>query len=206
MADVARDVTGQVRTVVTRAVDEGVPRVAIGRDRCDTHRAVLVAEVVRFVDNRCADLARMRHAPVDIGDLERDVADAVAVLGQAREQGAVGLHRAVEHEPRRAADEDEGVMIAQPGGRAGIGHELHAVDQLEVRRRLRRVADRPHQGIPAGDRERVVAGVVVDEADELPQLRRAQIREPFLVGEGLLQRHSAIQLPRHPVGKPSSLN
>ena len=111
--------------------------------------------------------AGVRDATVDVGHLERDVADAVTVRRQPLDQRAVRLDRPVEHEPGRTAVEHVRVVVAQPGRRAGVGDELHAVDQLVVRRGLRGVADRPDQRVPTGDRERVVAGVVVDEPDEL---------------------------------------
>ncbi len=52
---------------------------AVGRDRRDADGAVLVGEVVRLLEHRGARLPRLGDAAVDVGHLEGDVDDAVAV-------------------------------------------------------------------------------------------------------------------------------
>ncbi len=68
-------VAGQIRAGVARAVDERVPRLPVRRDGCEPHRAVLVGDVVRLVEYRCAAPARVIDALLDVGYLQRDVDD-----------------------------------------------------------------------------------------------------------------------------------
>ena len=58
-------------------------------------------------------------------------------------------------------------------------------DDLEELRGLGGVADGPHDGVPAGDRERVAGVVVLDEADQLAELVDIQFGQALLAGEGL---------------------
>ena len=44
-------------------------------------------------------------------------------------------------------------------------------------------------GVPAGDRERVGRGVVLDQADELLELVEVELGQPLVVVEGLLEAH-----------------
>ena len=57
-------------------------------------------------------------------------------------------------------------------------------------RGLGRVADDPDERVPAGDRERVLGCVVLDQPDEFLELVEAQVGESFLLGEGLLEGHT----------------
>ena len=84
----ADDVAGQVGPGVAGAVDEGVPGFAVGGDGRDPHRAVLVGEVMRLVDDRRALRPRVGDAAVDVGHLQGDVDDAVAVAAVVVEQCA----------------------------------------------------------------------------------------------------------------------
>ena len=55
------------------------------------------------VTPRRAGRDRVGVGRVHVRDLERDVDDAVAVLGDVLRAGRAGVHRAGEHEPGRAA-------------------------------------------------------------------------------------------------------
>ena len=61
-------------------------------------------------------------------------------------------------------------------------------------RRLNRVADDPHQGVPARDRERVARRVVLHEADQLLELVEVEVGQSLFVVQRLLKAH---------VGRPS---
>ena len=137
------------------AVDQRVPGVAVRRDRGDPHRAVLVGHVVRLLEDRRALGAGVLDAGVDVGHLERDVDDAVAVPRWWSMHRAVRVDAALEHEPHGAALEHVGVVVAVAGLGPGVGDEVHAEGGHEEVRGLGRVADGPDDGVPAGDRERV---------------------------------------------------
>ena len=153
--------------------------------RGEAHGAVLVGDVVRLLQDGRALRAGVRDAPVDVGHLERDVDDAVAVPAVVVEQRAGRVDAALEHEPDRPGAQHEGVVVPVAGLRAGVGDQLHAEHDLEEQRGLGRVADRPDHGVPAGDGERVAPRVVLDEPDQLPQLIEVEIGEALLAGEGL---------------------
>ena len=74
--------TGQERAAVAGPVDQGVPGVAVRRDRGHPDGAVLVGEVVRLGQPGGALADRVRVGGVDVGHLQRDVGHAVAVLGR----------------------------------------------------------------------------------------------------------------------------
>ena len=87
-------VAGQVGAVVARAVDQRVPGLAVRRDGGHPDRAVLVGEVLRLAYDGRAGLDRLGDAPVDVGHLEGDVDDAVAVpRGGGRRAGCRGRRR-----------------------------------------------------------------------------------------------------------------
>jgi hypothetical protein len=100
-------------------------------------------------------------------------------------------HRAARVDPARQDEpdgprtQDERVVVPVAGLRPGVGHQVHSVDGLEELRGLGGVADRPHDGVPAGDRERVLRGVVLDEPDELPELVEVELGHAFLAGDGV---------------------
>ena len=101
------------------------------------------------------------------------------------QQRAPRVDPALEHEPHGPRAQHVGVVVAVAGLRAGVGDQVHPVDDLEQLRGLGGVADRPHHGIPAGDRERVLPGVVLDEPDELAQLLQVELGQALLAGQGL---------------------
>ena len=138
---------------------------------------------------------RLGDAAVDVGHLERDVDDAVAVLAVVVVQRAGRVDAALEHEAHGAALEHVRVVVAVAGRRAGVGDQLHAERRAVEVRGLGGVADDPDDGVPAGDRERVGGGVVLDQPDQLLQLVEAEVGQPLLVGEGLLDRHGRAPLP-----------
>ena len=97
--------------------------------------------------------------------------------------GLSGLTAPLMHEPDRAGLQHERLVVAGAVLRAGVGDELHAPGALVVVRGLGGVADDEDEGVPAGDRERVLVLVVLDEADELLELLQVQARLALLLGE-----------------------
>ena len=182
-AGLPRDVARQVEPGVARAVDQRVHGVAVRRDGRDADGAVLVGDVGRLLHHPGAGGAGVRDAPVDVGHLERDVGDAVAVRPVVVEQRAVRGDAALDDEPARAALEHERLVVAVAGLRPGVGHQLHAVGRLEVVRGLGGVADHEDDGVPAGHRERVGGGVVLDQADQLGQLLGRELGGALGVGQ-----------------------
>jgi hypothetical protein len=102
---------------------------------------------------------------------------------------------ALDHEPGGTGLEDEGVVVAVAGLGTGVGDEFHPEGGLEEMRGLHRVADDPHERIPAGDRKGVTGGVVLDQADQLLELFEVQVGQALLVVEGLLEAHARFLLP-----------
>src|SRR5439155_18890387 len=96
------DVARQVDAVVVGSVDQGVSRLAVGSDGGDPHGAELVRDVVRLVEDRGALRPGVPHALVDIGDLESQVDDAIAVAVVVLRVRAVRIHGTQKYEPRRA--------------------------------------------------------------------------------------------------------
>jgi hypothetical protein len=184
----------EVRAGVPGAVDQRVPGVAVGGDGGQPDGAVLVAEVVRFLEDRRALRPRVRDAPVDVGHRERDVEDAVAVPAVVVGQRAGRVVGARDDEPGRTRPQHVGAVVAVAGLRAGVGDQLHAEGRPVEVRGLRGVADDPHQRVPAGDGERVAGGVVLDEPDQLPELVEVELREALVVVEGLLEAHAGLLL------------
>ena len=184
-----RDVAGQVGAAVAGAVDQGVPGVAVGGDRADPHGAVLVGDVVRLREDGRALRPRVGDAAVDVGHLQGDVDDAVAVPAVVVGQRAVRVVGAGDDEPGRAGLQDEAVVVAVAGLRAAVRDELHAERRLEEVRRLDGVADDPDQRVPARHRERVARLVVLDEAHQLLELVEVEVGQAFLVVQRLLEAH-----------------
>ena len=189
-------VSRQVGPVVAGPVDEGVPQVAVGRDRGDPHGAMLVGQVVRLFEHRRAGGARVRDALVDIGHLAGRCRRPVPVPAGARSTSGLSGRTAPLSTNRTAPTAQHvGDVVPQPGLRPGVGDQLHPVHRLEEQRRLCRVAHRPYQRVPAADRERVARDVVLDQPDQLPQLRLVQFRRALLIGKRLVDRHAC--LPCH---------
>ena len=132
---------------------------------------------------RRAGGARLGDAPVDVGHLEGDVDDAVAVPAVVLDQRAVGVDRAVDDEADRAGAQHEGLVVAVAVLGTGVGLELHAPRGLVVVRGLGGVADHEHDRVPPGDREDVAVLVVLHEADELPQLLEGEVGLELVGGE-----------------------
>ena len=92
-----------------------VAGVAVRRDGRDAYGAVLVGLVVRLDQAGRALHDRVGVRLVDVRHLERDVDDAVAVLGVVAGRRGVGVHRAGEDEAGRAAGQDVlGVVAVTP--------------------------------------------------------------------------------------------
>jgi len=158
-----RDVTREVNALVPGAVDQRVPGVPVRGDRPDPDSPVLIAHIVRLLEDPRPGRPRVRDALVDVGHLKRHVDHTVAVHAVVVGDRAVRRHGALDHEPHRPGAEHVGVVVAVPRLRAGVRLERHPERQLEVQRRLRRVPGRPDDGVPAGHRERVAAEVVRDD-------------------------------------------
>ena len=182
------DPAGQVGAVVAAAVDQGVHGLAVRRDRGDAHRAVLVGDVLGLADHGRAGAAGLGDAAVDVGHLERDVDDAVAVAAVVVGQRAVGVDGAVEHEADRAGAQHEALVVAVAGLGAGVGLELHAPGGLVVVRGLGGVADHEDDRVPAGHREDVALGVVLHQADERLELLEAEVGAELVLGERAARR------------------
>ena len=157
-------VARKVGTVVAGAVHQRVRGVTVGLDDRGTHGAVLVGFFAWLLDDRGARGAGVRRALVHVGHLERHVEHAVAVPAVVVGDRAVRADRALDDEPDLPRRQHVGVVVTVPGRRTGVRLKPHPEGQLEVRRRLRRVPRRPHDRVPAGDREGVVAGVVGNHA------------------------------------------
>jgi hypothetical protein len=172
------DVPGQVGPGVAHAVhlalDEAVPGLSVCRDRRHLDGAVLVGERPRLLGDPRTRSTGLLDAGLDVRDLEGDVDDAVTMGGVVGDERAVRGDGTLEHEHDRARLEDERLVVAHAVLGPGVGDQLHPPDALVVVRGLGGVADDEHDGVPAGDGERVLALVVVDEADELRELLGAQ--------------------------------
>ncbi len=177
-------VAGQVGAVVAGAVDQRVAGLAVRRDRRAPDRAVLVGDVVRLLEDGRALGPRVPDALVDVGDLEREVDHAVAVLAVVVVQRAVRGDAAVDHEAGRAGLQHERLVVAVAGLRARVRDEPHAERGLVEPRGLGGVADHEHHGVHRAYRERVLRLVVVDEPDELTELVEADVVELAFLAEG----------------------
>ena len=194
------DVAGQVGAVVPRAVDQGVPGLAVRRDGGDPDRAVLVGDVLGLADHGRAGPDRLGDAAVHVGHLEGDVDDAVAVPAVVLDQRAVGVDRAVDDEADRARAEHERLVVAVAVLGAGVGLELHAPRGLVVVRGLGGVADHEDDRVPAGHREHVLVLVVLDQPDQLLELLEGEVGLELVLGEGVGHRVGHARSMAGPVG------
>ena len=187
-------VAGEVGAVVAGPVDQRVHRVAVGGDRRQPDRAMLVADVVGLLEHDRALGGRVRDAAVDVRHRQRDVDDAVAVRPVMVGQRAGRVVGALDDEPRRAGPQHVGVVVPVPGLGTGVGDQLHPERGLQEVDGLDGVADDPDQGVPARHRERVGRRVVLDQADQLLELIEAQPGQTFVVVQqrvGIHRRSSA---------------
>ena len=145
---------------------------------------MLVGLVVRLDQDRRARRPGVLDALVDVGHLDGEVDDAVAVPAVVLEDRAVGGDAAGEDEAGAAGAEHVGLGVAEPVLGAAVGLELHAQGELVEGRRLGGVADHEADGVLGHDRERVVRRVVLDEADELLELLEGESGLDFLAGQG----------------------
>jgi hypothetical protein len=146
---------GQERPVVLRPVDQRVRGVAVGGDRGHPDRAVLVGDVVRLGDAAGAGGGGMGVRLVDVGHGQRDVLDAVAVLGDVVRAGRAGVHRPGDQEPRGAADQDVLGVVAVTVLRPAVRHAGHPERGGVVVGRLLGVAHQELQVVDALDGEDV---------------------------------------------------
>ena len=126
----------------------------------------------------------MSDALVDVGHLEGEVDDAVAVPALVVQQRAVRAHAALDDEAGRAGAQHVGLVVAVAVLGAGVGDELHPEGGLVEVRGLRRVADDEDDRVERGHGERVGALVVVDEPDQLTELVGAERGGALVRGEG----------------------
>ncbi len=136
----------------------------------------------------------MGDALVDIRHLQGNVDDSVAVLTVGLGEGAGRIDRALEHETDRPAPQYVRLVVAVAGLRTGVGDEFHAERRLVEVRCLCGIAHRPHHGVPAGHREGVACGVVLDQSDQLLELGEVEFGQAFLAGESLLDGHGVVLL------------
>ena len=183
----AGDEPGPVGAGVAVAADdplhEAVPGVAVGGDDRGADGAVLVGLVVRLLEDRRAGPLGLGDAPVDVGHLEGDVDDAVAVRAVVVGVRCSGVDRSGDDEPDRPGLEDVGLVVAVAGLRPAVGDEVHAPGGLVVVRGLGGVADHEDDRVPPGDGEDVLRLVIGDQPDELLQLVHVEACVAFLLGE-----------------------
>ena len=181
--DVAGLVWPGVATAVDDPLDEGMPRLAVGGDGGGADGAVLVGLVVRLLEDGGPGAPGLGDAPVDVGHLECDVDDAVAVPTVVVGVGAVGMDGAADDEPDRPRLEDVRLVVPEAGLRPAVGDQLHTPRRLVVVRGLGGVADHEDDGVPAGHREDVLLLVVLDQPDELLQLVDVEPGVALLLGQ-----------------------
>jgi hypothetical protein len=148
----------QERAGVVLALDEGVQGLAVGGDRRQADRAVLVGELVRLGDPAGPAADGDAVGVLGAGNAQRHHLDAVAVLGDVPRHLAAAVQR-------RGEDEANGALLDDPGGavaharlqpRVGSGREAERV--LEEVRRGERVADIKLDVVDAEQRHLVVGG------------------------------------------------
>ena len=168
----------------------------------DPDGAVLVGDVLGLLDDRGAHGAGVLDAAVDVGHLQGDVDDAVAVRAVVVEQGAVRGDPALDDEAAGAAPEHERLVVAVAGLGAAVGDQLHPVGGLVVVRGLGGVADHEHQRVPPGHREGVLALVVRHQADELLELVEVEVGVALFGGQGDRVGHGCTVDHRASTGQP----
>ena len=134
-------VARQKRPVIIRAVDEGVDRIAVGRDRRQLDRSVLVFQVVGLVDAPRSALRGLFPGLPGVVHPERHIAHAVSVAMHVVGNFAVRAQRRREHEADLALLQHIRSPVAQSGLRTGVGHQLHAEGEPVKIRGLARIAD-----------------------------------------------------------------
>jgi hypothetical protein len=153
--DVARRIAGEERAAVAAAIDEGVQRLAVGRDRGEPDRAVLVAELVRLGHAARAAGGRLAVGVVDVGDAQRDHLHALAVAGDVPADLVIRDQRAGEHDPDPPLLEHVRGTIAHAGLQPGVGDLLETEGPRPVGGRLQRVADVELDVVDAVERHEV---------------------------------------------------
>ena len=139
---------------------------------------------MRLDDARRTLSASVRNAAVDVGHLEREVDDAVAMPPMVVEQRAVRRDAARDDEASRAAPEHERLVVTVPGFGSGVGDEFHAEGRLIEVRRLGCVAHHEHHRIHGGHGEWIAALVVLHQSDELLELLEVEVRRTLVRRQG----------------------
>jgi len=177
----ALDVTGQVGPVAG-PVDQAVPRLAVGGDGREPHRACSSVTSCGSSTTVAPWRGRVRMHRSTSGYLEGDVQHAVAVAaGGGPAPGWPGRPRP-EPNPDRAGAQHVRVVVAVAGLSAEYATSFHAEHGLVEQRGLGGVADRPHQ-----PRRRLAERT----SSQLAQLvARVRAQATFLgTGVGGRQRH-----------------
>jgi len=102
LADDWLDVAGQINAPITGPVDQGVSRVAVRGDGGCPHCAVIVADVVRLLEDGGSSGSSVRDAPVDVRHFEGEVDHSVTVAPMVVEVAPVRAHSAEDDETGRA--------------------------------------------------------------------------------------------------------
>lgn len=153
------DEARQVGAGVVLALHERVAGLAVGGDRGQHDRAVLVLDLVRLVQAARAVLDGVGVGGAGVRDLDGEVDDAVAVLGHVLGQEAAAVRGRLDDrgqdEARGAVGQDVAGGLAGAVLRSGVGHELHAEGGRVVVRGLLGIAHGEDDGVHALHREGV---------------------------------------------------
>ena len=187
-----RDVAGQERAGVVRAVDERVDRVAVGRDRRALDGAELVLVAPRLHDAARAARDRLAVRLRRVGHGERDVADAVAVARVVLRDLVLLAQRARDDEADVALLEHVRGAVAHSRLGPGVRRPREAHRVLVEVRSLLCVADPELDVVPAEQRHEVFGHVPI-----MPRARRRR-RNPCL------RRARARRRPPAPAPGPPS--
>lgn len=150
---------GEVGALVVGALHQGVAGLAVRGDGGEDHGAVLVLDLVRLGEAACAVLDGVRVRGTGVRDLDREVDDAVAVLGDVVGEEGAPLGGRFDHggedEAGGAVGQDVTRGLAAAVLRSGVGDQLHAEGGRVVVRGLLGVAHGEDDRVHSLDREGV---------------------------------------------------
>lgn len=147
----------QVGAGVVGAVDQRVPGLAVGGDGGDGDLAVVVLQDVRLLQARRTLRDRVPVGVLDVRDLDREVHDPVAVLGDVPADRGARLHRAAEHEPGPARLQHVHRLVRASVLRAPVRDPAHPERGRVVVGGLLGVADGEDDGVHTLDRKLIHA-------------------------------------------------
>src|SRR5690625_2039603 len=96
-------------------------RFAVGGDGTDANGAIVVADIVRFFQDRGALGPRVCDTRVDAGYFQGNIDDAIAVSAMMIEDGTVRIDAAFKDEAHGAGPQHICDVIAVTGLRAAVG-------------------------------------------------------------------------------------